>query len=102
MPALLSLKPITERRSSAPSAAAVKAVVLLLRGYKFLISPFFAGSCRFLPSCSDYAREAVDRHGVVRGTWLAMKRLAKCHPLGAHGYDPVPPSRNASRCNAGL
>lgn len=101
MRALLPLKPITERRSSAPSAAAALAVALL-RGYKFLISPFFAGSCRFLPSCSDYAREAVERHGVVRGTWLAAKRVVKCHPLGSHGYDPVPQSPNASRCNAGL
>ena len=100
MPALLPLKPITAPRSSAPSAAAALAVGLL-RGYKFLISPFFAGGCRFLPSCSDYAREAVEQHGAVRGTWLALKRLAKCHPLGSHGYDPVPQSHNACRCNAG-
>ena len=100
MPALLSLKPITARRSSAPSGAAALAVVLL-RGYKFLISPFFAGGCRFLPSCSDYAREAVEQHGAVRGSWLALKRLAKCHPLGSHGYDPVPQPHNACRCNAG-
>jgi uncharacterized protein len=62
----------------------------LLRGYKTLISPHFAGSCRFLPSCADYAAEAVTRHGVVRGSWLAAKRLARCHPLAAAGYDPVP------------
>jgi putative membrane protein insertion efficiency factor len=62
----------------------------LLRGYKLLISPYFAGSCRFLPSCSDFAREAVIRYGVVHGTWLAARRLARCHPLGASGFDPVP------------
>jgi putative membrane protein insertion efficiency factor len=62
----------------------------LLRGYKLLLSPFFAGSCRFLPSCSDYAREAVVRHGVLRGSWLAARRLSRCHPLGASGFDPVP------------
>jgi putative membrane protein insertion efficiency factor len=62
----------------------------LLRAYKLLISPYFAGSCRFLPSCSDFAREAVIQHGVVRGTWLAARRLARCHPLGASGFDPVP------------
>jgi len=50
----------------------------------------FAGSCRFLPSCSDYAAEAVMRFGVVRGSLLAARRLARCHPLGAHGLDPVP------------
>jgi putative membrane protein insertion efficiency factor len=59
--------------------------------YKRLISPHFAGSCRFLPSCADYAREAVARHGAIRGSWLAMRRLARCHPLCAAGFDPVPP-----------
>lgn len=62
----------------------------LLRGYKLLLSPLFAGSCRFLPSCSDYAADAVTRFGVVKGSWLAARRLAKCHPFGAHGLDPVP------------
>lgn len=65
----------------------------LLRAYKVLISPYFAGSCRFVPSCSDYAAEAVARFGVVKGMWLAARRLARCHPLGAHGLDPVPDSR---------
>lgn len=63
---------------------------MVLRGYKLLISPFFAGSCRFLPSCADYAREAVIRHGVAPGSWLALKRLVRCHPLCAAGHDPVP------------
>jgi uncharacterized protein len=62
----------------------------LLRGYKLLISPFFRGSCRFLPSCADYAAEAIARHGVMRGGWLAARRLARCHPLGHAGHDPVP------------
>jgi putative membrane protein insertion efficiency factor len=69
-------------------AAAV--ALWLLRGYKLIISPHFHGSCRFLPSCSEYAAVAIDRHGVVRGSWLAARRLARCHPLGAHGHDPVP------------
>jgi putative membrane protein insertion efficiency factor len=55
-----------------------------------LVSPYFAGSCRFLPTCADYAAEALARHGVVRGTWLTAKRLARCHPLCAAGHDPVP------------
>jgi uncharacterized protein len=62
----------------------------LLRGYKVALSPFFAGSCRFVPSCSEYATEAVTRFGVLRGVWLAAKRLARCHPLGPYGLDPVP------------
>jgi putative membrane protein insertion efficiency factor len=61
-----------------------------LRVYKLLISPFFAGSCRFVPSCSDYARDAVLEHGALRGTWLAVRRLGRCHPFARAGYDPVP------------
>ena len=100
MPALLPLKPIIGPHSSAPSAAAAL-VLVLLRGYKFLLSPLFAGGCRYLPSCSDYAREAVERYGAVRGSWLALKRLVRCHPLGSHGYDPVPQPHSAGRCTAG-
>jgi len=58
--------------------------------YKILISPLFTGSCRFMPSCSEYAREAVLRFGAVRGSMLTLRRLARCHPLGSHGFDPVP------------
>jgi putative membrane protein insertion efficiency factor len=64
-----------------------------LKGYKLLLSPLFAGSCRFLPSCSEYAREAVVTHGVVKGSWLAVRRLARCHPFGGSGLDSVPPHR---------
>ena len=79
------------RRDPAEAGRASVVVALaLLRGYKLLISPFFAGSCRFLPSCSDFAREAVIQYGVVRGTWLAARRLVRCHPLGGNGFDPVP------------
>ena len=67
-----------------------RGALLLLRGYKLLISSYFAGSCRFLPSCSDYAREAVVRHGALHGIWLAVRRLARCHPFCAGGHDPVP------------
>lgn len=71
---------------------AQRSVLMLIRGYKLLLSHQFAGSCRFLPSCSDYAAEAVARFGVIRGSGLAVRRLSRCHPLGASGHDPVPPS----------
>lgn len=58
--------------------------------YQRVLSPWTGGACRFQPSCSEYAREAVERHGATRGAWLALRRLASCHPLGRHGYDPVP------------
>jgi uncharacterized protein len=70
-----------------------RGALALIRAYKVLLSPLFAGSCRFLPSCSDYAAEAVRTHGVIRGTGLAAARLAKCHPLGGAGLDPVPARR---------
>ena len=62
----------------------------LIRGYQLLISPVLGPSCRYLPSCSDYAAEAILRHGALAGGWLALKRLARCHPWGGSGYDPVP------------
>ena len=65
-------------------------VLAVLRGYKLCVSPFFRGSCRFMPSCADYAALAFASHGIVRGGWLTIKRLARCHPLCAAGYDPVP------------
>jgi len=63
-----------------------------LRLYKVLISPLFAGSCRYLPSCSDYAAEAIERHGVAAGIRLGARRLCRCNPFGGSGHDPVPGS----------
>ena len=65
-------------------------MLVLIRGYQLLISPFFPPSCRYYPSCSEYARQAVVRHGPLRGGWLALRRLLRCHPWGSWGYDPVP------------
>jgi len=73
-----------------PSSAGVYLALALIRGYKLFVSPLFRGSCRFLPSCADYAAAAIARHGVWRGSWLAARRLARCHPLCAAGHDPVP------------
>jgi putative membrane protein insertion efficiency factor len=65
-------------------------LVLLVRLYQRLISPLLPRACRFHPSCSVYAVEALERHGALRGTWLAVKRLARCHPFHPGGLDPVP------------
>lgn len=69
----------------------------LLRAYRALISPLYGQVCRYHPSCSAYALEAVREHGSVRGSWLAVRRLARCHPWAAGGYDPVPPRVRAGR-----
>jgi putative membrane protein insertion efficiency factor len=63
----------------------------ILRVYQLLLSPLLPPSCRFLPSCSEYAAEAIERHGALRGTNLALRRLGRCNPWGGSGYDPVPP-----------
>jgi hypothetical protein len=68
----------------------LKAVVLsLLRGYKWLISPMLVPACRYTPTCSEYAMEAVDRYGAARGGWMTIRRLLRCHPFVKGGYDPV-------------
>src|SRR5918992_1547940 len=68
----------------------------LLRAYRAVISPLYGQVCRYHPSCSAYALQAVGEHGSVRGSWLAVRRLGRCHPWTAGGYDPVPPERDAA------
>ncbi|WP_137402625.1 membrane protein insertion efficiency factor YidD [Echinicola rosea] len=58
--------------------------------YQYLISPMFPGACRYTPTCSQYTKEAILKHGIIKGGWLAIKRIASCHPWGGHGHDPVP------------
>lgn len=65
-------------------------VALPVRAYRLVASPWVGNGCRFQPSCSAYALEALGRHGAFRGTWLAAHRIVRCHPWGGHGYDPVP------------
>jgi putative membrane protein insertion efficiency factor len=65
-------------------------LVAPIRAYRRFVSPSLPRSCRFYPSCSQYAIEAVETHGVIRGAWLAVRRLLRCHPLHGGGYDPVP------------
>ena len=65
-------------------------LIALIKLYRYAISPYLAPSCRYTPTCSSYAIEAVSRHGVFRGSWLAIKRIGRCHPWHEAGYDPVP------------
>ncbi|MGH3457337.1 membrane protein insertion efficiency factor YidD [Aeromicrobium sp.] len=68
-------------------------LIWLLKGYRFAISPLYGQVCRYYPTCSAYALEAVQTHGSLRGTWLAARRVARCHPWAAGGLDPVPPAQ---------
>lgn len=65
-------------------------LILPIRFYQRFISPLTPPSCRYTPTCSQYAVEALQKHGPVKGLWLAVKRILRCHPWGGHGYDPVP------------
>ncbi|MFZ5752324.1 MAG: membrane protein insertion efficiency factor YidD [Pseudomonadota bacterium] len=67
-------------------------VALPVRAYRLVLSPWVGHGCRYQPTCSAYALEALDRHGAFRGSWLAARRILGCHPWGGHGYDPVPPA----------
>jgi len=86
--------PRTSGRSSTSLYQVRKAVddvfIGLLRGYKLLISPLLPSACRFHPTCSQYMREAIEVHGAPRGVWMGLKRLGRCHPFHAGGFDPVP------------
>ncbi len=73
----------------------------LIRVYQLVLSPLLPPSCRYLPSCSDYAVEAIGRHGAIVGVGLAARRLARCHPWGSNGYDPVPEPRGSDRLRPG-
>lgn len=69
-------------------------VISVIRVYQIGISPWTPATCRFTPTCSEYAIEAIGTHGVARGSWLTMKRVGRCHPWGGFGLDPVPPRIN--------
>ena len=72
------------------SKGVVWLLVLPIRFYQIAISPLLGPSCRFTPTCSEYARQALLKHGPVKGLWLAVRRILRCHPWGGSGYDPVP------------
>ncbi|MCZ6578306.1 MAG: membrane protein insertion efficiency factor YidD [Gammaproteobacteria bacterium] len=76
-----------------------KLLIIPIRIYQYLLSPLMASSCRYTPSCSEYAIEAIQQHGVVKGLMLATKRISSCHPWHAGGYDPVPDARQVQQNN---
>jgi hypothetical protein len=79
-----------------PSAAA-RVLMALITSYRRFVSPLLGARCRFAPSCSAYALEAVREHGALRGTWLAVRRIGRCHPFNPGGFDPVPPALHGRR-----
>ncbi len=74
-----------------PAAWPRRALIAAIRGYRLLLSPILPPSCRYTPTCSEYALEAVTRFGAARGSWKALKRVLRCHPFHPGGYDPVEP-----------
>ncbi|WP_342225800.1 membrane protein insertion efficiency factor YidD [Rickettsia endosymbiont of Urophora cardui] len=77
-----------------------KIILLLIRFYQYFISPLLGNNCRFYPTCSDYAKDAITSHGNIKGLWLAIKRIIKCQPLCDGGYDPVPISIKNSKISS--
>lgn len=75
------------------NSAAQQLAIAIVKAYQRWLSPLLGNNCRFHPTCSFYAIEAINRFGVIKGCWLAAKRILKCHPLNAGGLDPVPPSK---------
>ena len=69
-------------------------LILLIRGYQLIVSPMLGSNCRFMPTCSEYALDSLKAYGLIKGTFLTIKRIGKCHPLGSHGYDPIPSKHN--------
>ncbi len=91
---------------TAPNHAPANAALLwLLRLpihlYRWVVSPLLGPRCRFQPSCSEYALDALSMHGAARGSWLTLRRLARCHPWGGEGWDPVPPPAHPGGCAHG-
>ena len=82
---------------NAVSRALARPLIWLVKAYRIAISPWLGLNCRYQPTCSSYAIEALQVHGVLRGSWLAAKRIGRCHPWGGSGYDPVPGTDDEQR-----
>lgn len=82
--------------AAAPGAAA-RGLIVLVTAYRWLVAPLLGPACRFAPSCSEYALDALRAHGAARGAWLALRRVLRCHPWGGQGHDPVPPPAGGRR-----
>jgi putative membrane protein insertion efficiency factor len=85
---------MSETATTHPPGIAARVALRAVRAYQWLFA-WRASPCRYVPSCSTYAAEAIELHGAARGSWLAARRLARCHPWGGHGWDPVPGSPDA-------
>jgi uncharacterized protein len=85
------------RLAQARPSAAARVLMTVITGYRRFVSPLLGARCRFAPSCSAYALEAVREHGALRGTWLAVRRIGRCHPFNPGGFDPVPPALHGRR-----
>jgi len=78
---------------------AARLLALPVRAYRLLLSPWVGHGCRYQPTCSAYALEALEVHGAIRGSALTVRRICRCHPWGGHGHDPVPPARQSAKGN---
>ncbi|GAA2150637.1 membrane protein insertion efficiency factor YidD [Actinomadura napierensis] len=89
-------EPIPARRPATTPGPVAAVLILLVRAYRRFLSPLLGQQCRFTPSCSTYGLKALQVHGAGRGTWLTVRRIARCHPFHPGGYDPVPPKKTPS------
>lgn len=90
----MRVAPIARHAEKLTEYGVKRLFILLIRGYGYLISPFLGNNCRYYPSCSAYTQEAIERHGALKGVWLGLKRVSRCHPFHEGGYDPVPEKRS--------
>ena len=88
----------SKRKTMSPIAFALR---IFLRAYQLLLSPILGANCRYDPTCSAYAMEALEKHGALKGTWLAVRRISRCHPWGGWGYDPVPDAHDHRHAHHG-
>ncbi|MER6808355.1 membrane protein insertion efficiency factor YidD [Spirillospora sp. NPDC000708] len=89
-------EPFTDQRPATTPGPVAAVLILLVRAYRRFLSPLLGQQCRFTPTCSTYGLKALQVHGAARGTWLTVRRIARCHPFHPGGHDPVPPKKTSS------